>query len=120
MLPPPFVMHLVSSTLQENSPKKPGVEMNYLLMSALRLSTGFMLLPEDVQMAAYYPSGSLRNSALLNGLMAGHVGVSAKHEQDFLYVRTIDGAARVSGNGAAHDATVLEEAGVRVYRSPQD
>jgi hypothetical protein len=92
--------------------------MNYFTVPAVTLSTGLKLLPEHVQMAAYYPSGSLRSSALLNGLMAGHVGVSATHEQDFLYVRTIDGAARVRGTGAAQDATVLEEAGVRVYRSP--
>jgi hypothetical protein len=50
--------------------------------------------------------------------MAGHVGLSATHEQDFLYVRTVDGAARVRGMGAAQDAIALEEAGVRVYRSP--
>jgi hypothetical protein len=92
--------------------------MNYFLVPAVTLSTGFRLLPEHVQMAAYYPSGSLRSSALLNGLMAGHVGVSATHEQDFLYVRTLDGAARVRGTSAAQDAIALEEAGVRVYRSP--
>jgi hypothetical protein len=92
--------------------------MNYFLMSAVTLSTGFRLLPEHVQMAAYYPSGSLRSSALLNGLMAGHVGLSATHEQDFLYVRTVEGAARVRGMGAAQGAIALEEAGVRVYRSP--
>ncbi|MFL6353651.1 MAG: hypothetical protein ACJ74Z_17625 [Bryobacteraceae bacterium] len=87
-------------------------------MSAVTLSTGFTVLSEHVQMAAYYPSGSLRVSALLNGVLAGHVGILATHEQDFLFVRTVDGAARVRGRGAAHDATALEQAGVRVYRSP--
>jgi hypothetical protein len=85
---------------------------------AVTLSTGLRLLPEHVQMAAYYPSGSLRSSALLHSLMAGHVGLSATHEQDFLYVRTVDGAARVRGTSAAQDAAALEEAGVHVYRSP--
>jgi hypothetical protein len=94
-------------------------EMNYFAVPAVTLSTGLRLLPEHVQMAAYYPSGSLRSSALLNGLMAGHVGVSATHEQDFLYVRTtIDGAARARGSSAAQGAAALEEAGVHVYRSP--
>jgi hypothetical protein len=35
--------------------------------------------------------------------MTGHVGISATHEQDFLYVRTMDGAARVRGTSAAQD-----------------
>jgi hypothetical protein len=56
----------------------------------------------------------------VNILLSGCDAVLTKNEQDFLYVRTVDGAARVRGKGAAQDATALEEAGVRVYRSPED
>jgi hypothetical protein len=89
-------------------------------MSAVTLSTGFTLSPEDVQMAAYYPRGSIRSEGLANMLLSGNDADLARHEKDLLYVRTIDGAAHVRGSGAAQDATALEEAGVRLYRSPVD
>jgi hypothetical protein len=50
-------------------------------------------------------------------LPSGTDAVLRKNEQDFLYVRTIDGAVRVRGRDAAQNATALQEAGVRVYRS---
>jgi hypothetical protein len=84
----------------------------------LKLSTGIRLLTQHIQRAEYYPSVSVGSSALLNGVMAGHVGASATHEQNFLCIRTGFGNVRVRGINAAQDATVLEEAGVQVYRSP--
>lgn len=89
-------------------------------MSAITLSTGCTLLPESVQMAAYYPRGSIRSEGLVNSLLFGDGAVLLRHEHDLLYVRTTFTAVRVRGRGAAQDATTLEEAGVRVYRSPMD
>jgi hypothetical protein len=88
-------------------------------MPVLTLSAGFSLLSEHVEWAEYYPSGSLRSSALLNGVMAGHVGAAARHEQDLLYIRTANGAEHVRGSDATEDIIVLEKAGVQVYRSPR-
>jgi hypothetical protein len=87
-------------------------------MPVLTLSMGIRLLSQHVQRVEYHPCGSFRNSALLNGLMAGHVGVSARHEQHFLCICTTFGRVHVRGNHAAQDVTVLEQAGVQVYRSP--
>jgi hypothetical protein len=91
--------------------------MNYFRMPAVTLSTGLSLLSEHVQMAAYQPRGSIRVEGLVNMLLSGPDAVLTRNEQDFLYVRTKDGAVRVRGSGAAEDATALEEAGVYVYRS---
>ena len=81
-------------------------------MPILTLSTGNRLLSEHVQRAEYYSRGSLRSDALFNILLSGHDAET--HEEDFLYIRTVNGAAHIRGSGAAKDATVLEKAGVRV------
>jgi hypothetical protein len=78
-------------------------------MPALTLSTGVSLIFEDVEWGAYYPCGSIRSSALINR-------GSARHAQDFLYIRTANGPELVRGNGAAQDASALEHAGICVYR----
>ena len=80
-------------------------------MPALTLRTGVTFLTEGIRCAEYYPSGSLLNKAAIN-----RIGV--QREQDFLYIRTTMRSAHVLGNGAAQDATVLEQAGVRVDRRP--
>jgi hypothetical protein len=80
-------------------------------MPALTLTTGVSLISEDVEWGAYYPCGSLRSRALIDR-------GSARHAQDFLYIRTANGPEHVRGNGAAQDATALEEAGVLLYRRP--
>lgn len=87
-------------------------------MSAVKLSTGQMLLSDDVQMAAYYPRGSVRSDGLVNLLVSGDDAAVTKHERDLLYVRTIHTGLRVLGKNAALDANALEEAGIPVYRSP--
>jgi hypothetical protein len=104
--------------LQENSVKKTGVKDKLSCMPKLTLSTGLRLLSEHVERVEYYPRGSLRSDDLLNVLLSGHDAAPATREQDFLYVRTVNGAAHVRGSGAAQDATTLEEAGVRVNRRP--
>jgi hypothetical protein len=92
--------------------------MNYLGMPQLTLSTGRRLLSEHVKRAEYFPSGSLTIAAMLNLGPTRKNKAAATHEQDFLYIRTVNGATHVRGGGAAQDATALEEAGVRVYRQP--
>jgi hypothetical protein len=93
--------------------------MNYRVMPALTLSTGVKLLSEHVKAADYYPRGSRRNNVFLDGAFTRHDGALARHEQDFLYIRIVkNGAAHVRGGNAAQDATVLEQAGVQVYRHP--
>jgi hypothetical protein len=87
-------------------------------MPMLTLSTGVRLLSKHVLRAEYYASGSIRSDGLIDFLLSRNNAALATHQQDFLYVRTIDGAARVRGSGAAQDVIALEEAGVRVYRSP--
>ena len=77
----------------------------------LLLSTGVTVESESVRHAEYYPRGSLRNDAYLNGLLM-------RHERAFLFIRLLDGIAHVRGPGAATDANKLEHAGVRVYRRP--
>ncbi|MGI9070169.1 MAG: hypothetical protein ACR2JB_02280 [Bryobacteraceae bacterium] len=98
--------------------RKQAVETNSLPMPMLTLSTGVRLLSEHVLRAEYYPCGSVRSDGLIDFLLSRNNAALARQEQDLLYVRTIDGAARVRGSGAAQDATALEEAGVPVYRSP--
>jgi hypothetical protein len=88
-------------------------------MPRVTLSAGFSLLSEHVEWAEYYPSGSLRSSALLNGVMAGHLGASVRNEQDLLYIRTANGAEHVRRSDATQDIIVLENAGVQVHRSPK-
>lgn len=89
-------------------------------MPALRLSTGFTLLSEQVVQAAYYARGSFRVNALVNVMSAGRYGALETHEQNLLFIRTTNGKVHVQGSGAEQDATTLEQAGVRVYRSPLD
>src|SRR4051812_17206891 len=50
-------------------------------MSAVKLSTGQIFSPKHVQMAAYYPRGSIRSDALLNILLSAENGVLPKHNQ---------------------------------------
>jgi hypothetical protein len=88
-------------------------------MPILTLSTGNRVLSEHVQRAEYYPRGSLRSDPLFNILLSGQNSVLETHEDDFLYIRTENGGgARIRGRGAAKDASVLEQAGVYVYRRP--
>jgi hypothetical protein len=120
MLPPLFrFMHLLSLAVTPKVSKNSGVRNQLFIMPILTLSAGFSLLSERVEWAEYYPSGSLRRSALLNGVMAGHVGVSARQEQDLLYIRTANGVEHVRRGDATQDITVLEKAGVQVHRSPK-
>jgi hypothetical protein len=88
-------------------------------MPRVTLSAGLSLLSEHIEWAEYYPSGSLRSSAVLNGVMAGHVGATARHEQDLLYIRTANGAEHVRRSDATQDIIVLEKAGIQVHRSPK-
>ena len=81
-------------------------------MPSLTLSTGLRLLSEHIERAEYHPCGPLRRIAFFDGS-------NARHEQDFLYIRTVNGAEHVRGSGAAEDANTLEEAGVPVYRRPK-
>jgi hypothetical protein len=90
--------------------------MDPIYVPALTLSTGVRLLSEDVQQAAYYPRGSLRVTALLYALSAGRYGAAETHEENLLYIGTINGKLHVRGSDAEQDATALEEAGVKVYR----
>jgi hypothetical protein len=92
--------------------------MNSFVMPRVTLSTGVTLQSEHVQRAAYYPSGSLRSDAIIYAFSAERNGALETHEQNLLYVGTIDGAVHVRGSDAARDAKALEEAGVRVYRCP--
>ena len=89
-------------------------------MPTVTLSTGVRLLSEDVQQAAYYPSGSLRVDALIHRVSAGRYGAPERHEQNFLCIRTINGSVHVRGGEAGEDASALEQAGVKVYRLPKD
>jgi hypothetical protein len=86
----------------------------------LTLSTGNTVLSEQIQRAEYYKRGSLRSDALFNTLLPEHEAAPETHQEDILYIRTINGAARIRGSGAAKDATALEQAGVTVYRPPKD
>jgi hypothetical protein len=92
--------------------------LNFFVISLIALSTGTTLQSEHVQQAEYYSRGSLPSNALLYALSARRKAELEIHEQSFLYIRTIEGSVHVRGKGAAGDATALEEAGVRVYRSP--
>jgi hypothetical protein len=98
--------------------KNPGVRDELFIMPTVTLSTDITLQSEHVQRAAYYPRGSVRSDALIYAMSAGRTGSLQAHEQNFLYVCTIDGAVHVCGRDAAQDATALEEAGIQVYRSP--
>jgi hypothetical protein len=89
-------------------------------MPMLTLSTGNRVLSEQIQRAEYYKRGSLRSDALFNSLLPEHEAAPETHQEDFLYIQTINGAARIRGSGAAKDATALEQAGVKVYRPPKD
>ena len=80
-------------------------------MPALTLSTGVTFRTEGIRGAEYYPCGALLKKASVSA-------VWVQREQDFLYIRTSSGSVHVRGNGAARDATALEEAGVRVDRRP--
>jgi hypothetical protein len=62
----------------------------------------------------------LRSDAIFNSLLPEHEAVPETHQEDLLYIRTMDGAARICGSGAAKDAIALEQAGVKVYRPPKD
>jgi hypothetical protein len=44
---------------------------------------------------------------------------SARHEQDFLYIRTANGAEHLRRSDATQDIIVLEKAGIQVHRSPK-
>jgi hypothetical protein len=89
-------------------------------MPMLTLSTGDRVLSEQIQRAEYFKRGSPRCDALFNTLLPEHEAAPETHQEDFLYIRTMNGAARIRGSYAAKDATALEEAGVKVYRSPKD
>jgi hypothetical protein len=78
-------------------------------MLTVTLSTGITLLSDHVHSAEYYPSGSLLNSAFINGELA-------RREENFLQVRTVHGAVCVRGATAADDAGALQKAGIHVYR----
>ncbi len=99
--------------------KNPDVRDELFSMPTFILSTGVTLQSEHVQRAAYYPRGSRRSDALIYAMSAGRTGSLRAHEQNFLYVCTINGAVHVCGRDAAKDAIALEEAGVQVYRSPK-
>jgi hypothetical protein len=71
--------------------------MNYRVMPALTLSTGVKLLSEHVKAADYYPRGSRRNNVFFDNAFARHDGALTRHEQDFLYIRVVSGAAHVRG-----------------------
>jgi hypothetical protein len=95
-----------------------AVETNCFAMPMLTLSTGVRLFSEHVLRAEYYPCGSVLSDELIDFLLSRNNTALPRQKQDFLYVRTIEGATRVRGNGAAQDATALEEAGIPLYRSP--
>ena len=88
-------------------------------MPILTLSTGNRLLSEQIQRAEYYPRGSLRSDALFTSLLSRHNDELETHEEDFLHIQTVNGAAHIRGSGAEKDATILEGAGVYVYRQPK-
>ena len=69
-------------------------------MSSIILSTGTSVQSEKVRQAEYYPRGSLRSDAYLNGLLI-------RHEKDFLFIRLTDGVAHVRGSAAAKQDTRL-------------
>jgi hypothetical protein len=111
-------MSPIEFVIAPKSSKNTGVRDQLFIMPRVTLSTGVMVQSEHVQRAAYYPRGSLRGDALIYALSAGRNGALETHEQDFLYLDTINGVVYVRGRDAAQDATALEEAGVRVYRCP--
>jgi hypothetical protein len=78
-------------------------------MAECTLSTGQMLLSEDIQRVEFYPSGSFPYHVLING-------VSASPEEDFLYIHSTNGPSSVRGTDGSQDVTALEQAGVRVAR----
>jgi hypothetical protein len=80
-------------------------------VAACTLSTGQTLLSEHIERAEFYPCGSVPRLTSING-------VSASHEEHFLYIHAIEGASHVRGIDAAQDATALEQVGVRVNRRP--
>jgi hypothetical protein len=80
-------------------------------MPLIVLSSGASVDSEKVRQAEYYPRGSLRSDAYLNGLLI-------RHEKDFLVIRLTDGVAHVRGGDAAKDALALERAGIKVYHRP--
>ena len=86
--------------------------MSTKLYSTLHLSVGGILCTPEIVGAEYYPKGSLRSDALLNG-------GGERHEVDFLFVNVKDQPLRISGEEARRDADILEAAGVRVYRQPR-
>jgi hypothetical protein len=103
-----------------NSARIQSSKIDSVVVPLLTLSMGIKLLSHLIQRAEYYPCGSVGSSALINGVIPRHVGASATYEQNFLCIRTTFGNVRVRGIIAAHDAIVLEEAGIQVYRSPKD
>jgi hypothetical protein len=120
MLPPPVCTASIQFwPSRKILVRKRVSERNCFAMPILTLSTGNRLLSERVQRAEYYPRDSLRSDALFNSLLSEYDAALETHEEDFLYIRTINGAAHIRGNGATKDATVLEQAGVYVYRRPK-
>jgi hypothetical protein len=117
---PYLVMHLLSVDIEPNSLRIRMSGINSLIVAAVTLSTGITLLSEHVQQAAYYARGSFRINALIYAMSQGRYGAPEIHEQDFLCIHTRDAKVHVLGSDAAEDATALEEAGIRVYRSPLD
>jgi hypothetical protein len=104
-------MYLLSSDPALNFSKNPGVPDEPFIMPRVTLSTGVTFPSECIRYAEYYPSRSRLNEDVVNC-------IPAQREKDFLFIRTVRGSAHVRGNGAAQDATVLEQAGVRVDRRP--
>ena len=80
-------------------------------MSVVKLRTGLKLLVEHIGRADFFARGSARNHAAVSGR-------PARYEEDFLYIRTVNGATYVRGGDAAQDANALESAGICVRRSP--
>jgi hypothetical protein len=74
--------------------------MNSFVMPTLTLSTGLRLPSEHVQQASYYPRGSFRVNTLIHSMSAERYGEPETHEQNFLYIGTINGPVHVRGSYA--------------------
>jgi hypothetical protein len=77
-------------------------------MPTLKLCTGLRILSEHGQRAEPYGSGSVRSHRVICVLLSKSSGVLAARDKYFIYIS--------AANGAAQNASALEQAGIRVYR----
>ena len=95
------MLTLVGASIERPDSRRIGIlKINSFLVPLLTLSMGIRLLPEHIERAEYYPSDSVGSIALLNSVMAGHVGAPAPYDRSFLCIRTAFGKIRVRGSNA--------------------